>query len=94
MIKKIILSTALILLISGCGENKKDENKKEETKVENTQTPLKIEVEKNENSKEIKVIEQEKTNTKAESYYYDYNAKTTNENAETREKIRTPIDAN
>ena len=57
MIKKIILSTALILLISGCGENKKDENKKEETKVENTQTPLKIEVKKNENSKEIKVIE-------------------------------------
>lgn len=94
MIKKIILSTALILLISGCGENKKEENKKEETKVENTQTPLKIEVEKNENSKEIKVIEQEKTNTKAESYYYDYNAKTTNENAETREKTRTPIDAN
>ena len=28
MIKKIILSTALILLISGCGENKKDENKR------------------------------------------------------------------
>ncbi|MBU0924747.1 hypothetical protein KKG81_07685 [bacterium] len=102
MIKKIILSTALILLISGCGEQKKDENKKEETKVENTQTSLKIEVEKNENSKEIKVVEQEKTNTKGESYYYDYNVKSeydphskpANEDASIREKPRTTIDAN
>ena len=102
MIKKIILSTTLILLISGCGDNKKPEEKKEEVKVEKVQTPLKIEVEKNENSKEIKVVEQEKTNTKGESYYYNYNAKNeydsnakpANEDASVREKPRTTIDAN
>ena len=50
MIKQIILSAALILLISGCGDNKKTEETKEIIKVENTQTPLKIEVEENSNA--------------------------------------------
>lgn len=103
MIKKIILSTALIVLISGCGDNKKtEEEKKDVAKVEKIETPLKIEVEENKNSKEIKVVEQEKTNTKGESYYYNYNAKNeydsnskpANEDASVREKPRTIVDAN
>ena len=62
MIKKIILSTALIMLINGC-DNKKQEEKTNSAKIENTQTPLKIEIEENANSKEVKVVEKEKTNT-------------------------------
>lgn len=101
MIKEIILSTALIILISGC-DNKKQEEKTNSTKIENTQAPLKIETEENVNSKEIKVAEKEKTDTKSESYYYDYNVKSeydphskpANEDASTREKSRTVIDAN
>lgn len=102
MIKQIILSAALILLISGCGENKKTEETKEIIKVENTQTPLKIEVEENSNANEIKVTPKIKDGSKNESYYYDYNvkseydpnAKPANEDAAVREKPRTTIDAN
>ena len=102
MIKQIILSAALILLISGCGDNKKTEETKEIIKVENTQTPLKIEVEENSNANEIKVTPKIKDGTKNESYYYDYNvkseydpnAKPANEDAAVREKPRTTIDAN
>lgn len=101
MIKEIILSTALIILISGC-DNKKQEEKTNSTKIENTQAPLKIETEENVNSKEIKVAEKEKTDTKSESYYYDYNVKSeydpnskpANEDASIKEKSRTVIDAN
>lgn len=103
MIKKIILSTALIVLISGCGDNKKtEENKKDVSKIEKVETPLKIEVEENKNAREIKIVEQEKTNTKGESYYYDYNVKSeydpnskpANKDASVREKPRTIVDAN
>ena len=102
MIKQIILSAALILLISGCGDNKKTEETKEIIKVENTQTPLKIEVEENSNANEIKVTPKIKDGSKNESYYYDYNvkseydpnAKPANEDAAVREKPRTTIDAN
>ena len=102
MIKQIILSAALILLIRGCGDNKKTEETKEIIKVENTQTPLKIEVEENSNANEIKVTPKIKDGSKNESYYYDYNvkseydpnAKPANEDAAVREKPRTTIDAN
>ena len=102
MIKQIILSAALILLISGCGDNKKTEETKEIIKVENTQTPLKIEVEENSNANEIKVTPKIKDGSKNESYYYDDNvkseydpnAKPANEDAAVREKPRTTIDAN
>ena len=102
MIKQIILSAALILLISGCGDNKKTEETKEIIKVENTQTPLKIEVEENSNANEIKVTPKIKDGSKNESYYYDYNVKSeydpkpkpANEDAAVREKPRTTIDAN
>ena len=93
MIKEIILSTALIILISGC-DNKKQEEKTNSAKIKNTQAPLKIEIEENANSKEVKVVEKEKTNTKSESYYYDYNVKPTNEETRIKEKTRTSIDAN
>jgi cytochrome c553 len=102
MIKEIIISTALIVLISGCGDNKKTEEKKETIKVENTQTPLKIEVEENKNANEIKVTPKVKDGKKNESYYYDYNikseydpnAKPANEDAATILKPRTNIEAN
>ena len=102
MIKQIILSAALILLISGCGDNKKTEETKEIIKVENTQTPLKIEVEENSNANEIKVTPKIKDGSKNESYYYDYNvkseydpnAKPANEDASSVPKPRTNIEAN
>ena len=102
MIKEIIISTALVVLISGCGDNKKTEEKKETVKVENAQTPLKIEVEENKNANEIKVTPKVKDGKKNESYYYDYNikseydpnAKPANEDAATRLKPRTNIEAN
>lgn len=102
MIKEIIMSTALIVLINGCGDNKKTEEKKENVKVENIQTPLKIEVEENKNANEIKVTPKIKDGTKNESYYYDYNvkseydpnAKPANEDASTVLKPRTNIEAN
>jgi cytochrome c553 len=103
MIKKIILSTALIILISGCGDSKKtEEENKDLAKVEKIETPLKIEVEENKNAREIKIVEKEKTDTKGESYYYDYNVKSeydpnskpANEDASVREKPRTIVDAN
>lgn len=96
------MSTALIVLINGCGDNKKTEEKKENVKVENIQTPLKIEVEENKNANEIKVTPKIKDGTKNESYYYDYNvkseydpnAKPANEDASTVLKPRTNIEAN
>ena len=102
MIKQIILSAALILLISGCGDNKKTEEEKDLAKAESIQTPLKIEVEENKNANEIKVTPKIKDGAKNESYYYDYNvkseydpnAKPANEDAAVREKPRTTIDAN
>ena len=103
MIKKLILCTTLIALISGCGDNKKaEEEKKELAKVENVQTPLKIEVEENKNANEIKVTPKIKDGAKNESYYYDYNvkseydpnAKPANEDASTVLKPRTNIEAN
>ena len=103
MIKKLILCTTLIALISGCGDNKKaEEEKKELAKVENVQTPLKIEVEENKNANEIKVTPKIKDGAKNESYYYDYNvkseydpnAKPANEDASSVPKPRTNIEAN
>ena len=102
MIKKFILCTVLIALISGCGDNKKTEEEKVLAKAESIQTPLKIEVEENSNANEIKVTPKIKDGSKNESYYYDYNvkseydpnAKPANEDAAVREKPRTTIDAN
>lgn len=102
MIKKILLSTAVILLISGCSDKKEEEQKKPEVKVE-TQAPLKIEIEENTNAKEIKVAEKKQDKKDNETYYFNYNgvkskydpnSKPANEDASVRVKPRTNIDAN
>ena len=101
MIKKILLSTAVILLISGCSE-KKEEKQVAQEKIE-TQAPLKIEVEKNENAKEIKVEVKKQEKNENETYYFNYNGVKTeydpnsqpaNEDAKIRTKPRTELDAN
>lgn len=104
MIKKILLSTAVVLLISGCSDKKEEEKqvKSETIKVE-AQAPLKIEVETNENAKEIKVAEKVQTKKENETYYFNYNgvkskydpnSKPANDDASVRVAPRTNIDAN
>lgn len=104
MIKKILLSTAVVLLISGCSDKKEEEKqvKNETIKVE-AQAPLKIEVETNENAKEIKVAEKVQTKKENETYYFNYNgvkskydpnSKPANDDASVRVAPRTNIDAN
>ncbi len=101
MIKKILLSTAVILLISGCSE--KEEEKKVPVQKVETQKALKIEVVENKNAKEIKVAEKETKSKENETYYFNYNgvkskydpnSKPANEDAAVRVKPRTNIDAN
>ena len=101
MIKKILLSTALVLLISGCSDKKEEE--KPSTKEVVQQAPLKIEVEKNENAKEVKVVEKDNKKNKNETYYFNYNgvksqydpnSQPANEDASIRVTPRTNIDAN
>lgn len=100
MIKKILLPLTIILLVSGCSE--KEEEKKIEAKVTQIQEPLKIEVEENENAKEIKVAEKNEKVDKNETYYFNYgvkskydpNSKPANEDASVRIKPRTSLDAN
>lgn len=102
MIKKILLSTAVILLISGCSDKKEEEQKKPEIKTE-TQAPLKIEIKENTNAKEIKVAEKKQDKKENETYYFNYNgvksqydpnSKPANEDASVRVTPRTNIDAN
>jgi cytochrome c553 len=97
MIKKILLSSTLILFV-GCGDNTKESTKK----VEETIAP-KIEIVVNENAKEIKV-KAHKLHAKDQNdtYYYDYNIKSeydlnaepANKDASVRPKPRTAIEAN
>lgn len=103
MIKKLILSAALIAFITGCSD--KESNEQKEAVTENKpQEALKIEVIENKNKNEIKVAQKAKANKENESYYYDYNSnvkseydpnsKPANEDAGVRVKPRTNIDAN
>ncbi len=93
MIKNILLGTLIAISIIGCSDKeKKDETKKEEVKTH--QEVLKIEVEDNKNVKEVKVVEKLKDGLKNESYYYDYNVKSENENSSNNEKPRNSLDAN
>ena len=105
MIKKIILSTAIIASIIGCSDKSdKEENKfsVEKKVVVQKQEALKIEVEQNTNAQEIKVEEKENSASKDKSYYLDYNVKSdydpkskpANEDASVRVKPRSNIDAN
>lgn len=102
MIKKILLSTAIILLISGCSE-KKEEKKIAVKKEVVTQEPLKIEVQQNDNAKEVKVEEKKQEKKENETYYFNYNGVKTaydpksqpaNKDAKVRIKPRTTVDAN
>lgn len=101
MIKKILLSAVVALFISGCSD-KKEEQKVEVKKVVQ-QAALNIEVEKNENAQEVKVVEKEQTNKKNETYYFNYNGVKTeydpntepaNKDAKIRVAQRSAIDAN
>jgi len=99
--KMILIFSVLVLTIfTGCG----DEPKAQEKKVEPVTAALKIEVVKNENAKEIKVVEKEQTKPKTandKAFYYDYNIKSeydqnaqpANKDASVRVKPRTSIDA-
>lgn len=102
MIKKILLSTAVILVIAGCSE-KKEEQQTVEKKEVITQAPLKIEVQQNDNAKEVKVVEKKKENKENETYYFNYNGVKTqydpntepaNKDAKIRIAQRSNIDAN
>ena len=97
MIKKTVLSLALIMFI-GCGDEQKKQN---EEKVD-TVAP-KIEIVANEHTKEIKVAQKEK-NTSKDTFYkgmtnefkhgYDPKSQPANKDASVRVKPRTAIDAN
>ena len=97
MIKKTVLSLALIMFI-GCGDEQKKQN---EEKVD-TVAP-KIEIVANEHAKEIKVAQKEK-NTSKDTFYkgmtnefkhgYDPKSQPANKDASVRVKPRTAIDAN
>ena len=101
---KINITTAIfasfVILLSGCsGDDGKKEDLSQNSKVA---TSSGIEVVKNENAKEIKIEEKEKTNDKSSSYYYDYGVKSkyalnstpANDDASVRERPRTAVDAN
>ena len=92
-------SALLLLLMTGCGEEKEHETPKVQSEA--TQAS-KIEVVANENAQEIKVKTKSVDKNQSKSYYYDYNikseydpnAKPANEDASVRVKPRTQLDAN
>ncbi len=99
-----VFTLALLVSLSGCGEEKKQENHKVSTQssVIKADQAAKIEISVNENAQEIKVKEKETDKSQSKSYYYDYNikseydqnAKPANKDASVRVKPRTAIDAN
>lgn len=103
MIKKVLLSSAVIILLAGCSDKKEENNEANIAKKEQIQAPLKIEVETNNNVKEIKVKEKVEIKKENETYYFNYNntkakydenSQPANEDANTRVKPRTELDAN
>ena len=97
MIKKIVLSSILIIFM-GCGDEQKKQN---EEKVD--AVAPKIEIVANEHAKEIKVAQKEK-NTSKDTFYkgmtnefkhgYDPKSQPANKDASVRVKPRTVVDAN
>jgi len=89
----------LLLFLTGCGEEKKQESPKVESEAAQA---AKIEVIANENAKEIKVKAKSIDKNQSKSYYYDYNIKSEydpnaqpkNKDASVRVKPRTQVDAN
>ncbi len=103
MIKKILLSAAVILLVSGCSDKQDEQKPVEKKAVATQQAPLKIEVEKNENAQAVKVEEKEIKKDKNETYYFNYNgakqkydpsSQPANEDAKLRVPARSQVDAN
>lgn len=101
MIKKILVSTAVVILLSAC--SKKEEEKEVSAAKVETQAPLKIEVEENKNAKEIKVAQKDTKKIENEKYYFNYNgvkseydpnSKPANNDAPVRVAPRTNLDAN
>lgn len=101
MIKKILLASAVVALLTSCSK-KEEEKEVKVTKVE-TPAPLKIEVEENKNAKEIKVAQKNTEKKENEQYYFSYNgvkseydpnSKPANDDAAVRATPRTQIDAN
>jgi len=92
-------SLALVVLLTGCGEEKQKEKPKAE--IEKVQASA-IEITTNDNAKEIKVAEKKVDKSQSKSYYYDYNIKSeydqnampANKDAAVRTKPRTSVDAN
>jgi len=100
MIKKILLSAAIVLLFTACSDK---EEEKTVVKKETKQEALKIEVVKNNNIKEVKVVEKENLKNKNETYYFNYNgvkseydpnSQPANKDASVRTVPRTRMDAN
>jgi len=100
--KKSCLISALValpLLLTGCGDDKKEDISKVQS---DTTQASKIEIVANENAEAIKVKKKVQDKNQSKSYYYDYNikseydpnAKPANDDASVREKPRTSIDAN
>ena len=89
----------LLVLITGCGEEKAKEVSKAQSKEVQAG---KIEVLSNENAREIKVKTKDVDKNQSKSYYYDYNIKSeydpkampANKDASVRVKPRTVVDAN
>jgi len=100
MIKKILLSSTLILFV-GCGDEPQEVKKELVKKVEESTAP-KIEIVANKNAKEVKVVENKKHLKDNNTFYYDYdvksaydqNAQPANKDASVRVKPRTAIEAN
>jgi len=92
-------SAILLILMTGCGEEKKQEDPKVQSE---TVQAGNIEVIANENAQEIKVKGKVIDKNQSKSYYYDYNikseydpnAKPANKDASIRTKPRTQVDAN
>ena len=95
----LVSGLAVLLFVSGCGEDKKQDTKEIQKEVVQTS---KIEVVANENAQEIKVKTKDVDKNQSKSYYYDYNIKSeydpnskpANEDASVRVKPRTQLDAN
>jgi len=100
MIKKIVLSVAVVALV-GCGDEAKETNNISAT--ETTQAP-KIEIVANKNAKEIKVEQKDANGSEEDTFYqgmtsdlkhgYDPNSQPANKDASVRVKPRTEVDAN
>jgi len=95
----LVSMAAALVLMTGCGEEKKNETSKAESEAVQASQ---IEVVVNENAEEIKVKKKAVDENQSKSYYYDYNikseydpnAKPANEDASVRVKPRTQVDAN